>query len=79
MNFSKHASLIIAQMFNFLNLGFEGYKKIVYKGLRNPSLFIKSLGTDILYCTLIFTHKPLFYIFKNSSLAICIVQSKLLN
>jgi len=42
-NFSKPASPIIAQMFNFLNLGFEGYKKIAYKGLRNARLLSQAL------------------------------------
>ena len=42
-NFSKPASPIIAQMFNFLNLGFEGYKKIAYKGLRNARLLSRAL------------------------------------
>lgn len=30
-------------MFNFLNLGFEGYKKIAYKGLRNARLLSRAL------------------------------------
>ena len=30
-------------MFNFLNLGFEGYKKIAYKGLRNARMLSRAL------------------------------------
>lgn len=30
-------------MFNFLNLGFEGYKKIAYKDLRNARMLSKAL------------------------------------
>ena len=51
-NFSKPASPIIAQMFNFLNLGFEGYKKIAYKGLRNARLLSRALEkTYFTVCT----------------------------
>jgi glutamate decarboxylase len=42
-NFSKPAAPIIAQMFNFLNLGFEGYKKIAFKDLRNARLLSRAL------------------------------------
>ncbi|KAJ4466855.1 glutamate decarboxylase [Lentinula edodes] len=43
LNFSKPASPIIAQMFNFLNLGFEGYRKIAIKDLRNARLLSRAL------------------------------------
>ncbi|KDR72645.1 hypothetical protein GALMADRAFT_252808 [Galerina marginata CBS 339.88] len=43
LNFSKPAAPIIAQMFNFLNLGFEGYKKIAYKDLRNSRMLSRAL------------------------------------
>ena len=42
-NFSKPAAPVFAQMFNFLNLGFEGYKKIAYKDLRNARLLSRAL------------------------------------
>jgi len=44
-NFSKPAAPIIAQMFNFLNLGFEGYKKIAYKDLRNARMLSRALDS----------------------------------
>ncbi|EAU81406.1 glutamate decarboxylase [Coprinopsis cinerea okayama7 len=43
LNFSKPAAPVIAQMFNFLNLGFEGYRKIAYKDLRNARMLSKAL------------------------------------
>ncbi|KAF8799749.1 glutamate decarboxylase [Phlegmacium glaucopus] len=43
LNFSKPAAPVFAQMFNFLNLGFEGYKKIAYKDLRNARLLSRAL------------------------------------
>ncbi|KAF8157049.1 glutamate decarboxylase [Crassisporium funariophilum] len=45
LNFSKPASPIIAQMFNFLNLGFEGYQKIAYKDLRNARMLSRALDS----------------------------------
>ncbi|KAF8877197.1 pyridoxal phosphate-dependent transferase [Infundibulicybe gibba] len=42
-NFSKPAAPIISQMFNFLNLGFDGYKKIANKDLRNARLLSRAL------------------------------------
>ena len=33
----------MAQMFNFLNLGFEGYKNIASKDLRNARLLSRAL------------------------------------
>jgi glutamate decarboxylase len=32
-------------MFNFLNLGFEGYKKIAYKDLRNARMLSRALDS----------------------------------
>ncbi|KAF8908628.1 glutamate decarboxylase [Gymnopilus junonius] len=43
LNFSKPAAPVIAQMFNFLNLGFEGYKRIAYKDLRNARTLSRAL------------------------------------
>ncbi|KAF5336532.1 hypothetical protein D9611_006541 [Ephemerocybe angulata] len=43
LNFSKPAAPVIVQMFNFLNLGFEGYRKIAYKDLRNARMLSKAL------------------------------------
>jgi len=43
LNFSKPASPIVAQMFNFLNLGFEGYRRIALKDLKNARLLSRAL------------------------------------
>ncbi|KAF4616663.1 hypothetical protein D9613_008482 [Agrocybe pediades] len=43
LNFSKPAAPVIAQMFNFLNLGFDGYKKIAYKDLKNARMLSRAL------------------------------------
>jgi len=61
LNFSKPAAPIIAQMFNFLNLGFQGYRDVAFKDLRNARLLARALeGTGYfkvsmtlqLFCTL---------------------------
>ena len=62
LNFSKPAAPIIAQMFNFLNLGFQGYRDVAFKDLRNARLLARALeGTgyfkvsaalQLLNCTL---------------------------
>ncbi|KAL1750587.1 pyridoxal phosphate-dependent transferase [Schizophyllum commune] len=43
LNFSKPASPVFAQMFNFLNLGYNGYAKIAYKDLRNARMLARAL------------------------------------
>lgn len=43
MNFSKPVAPIVAQMYNFLNLGFEGYRKIAIKDLRNARTLSNAL------------------------------------
>ena len=43
LNFSKPAAPIISQMYNFLNLGVDGYTKIAIKDLRNARLLSRAL------------------------------------
>ncbi|KAF8621774.1 hypothetical protein AX15_007510 [Amanita polypyramis BW_CC] len=43
LNFSKPAAPVMAQMFNFLNLGFDGYKNVALKDLRNARLLSRAL------------------------------------
>ncbi|KAJ3572243.1 hypothetical protein NP233_g3221 [Leucocoprinus birnbaumii] len=45
LNFSKPAAPVIAQMYNFLNLGFEGYKRIASKDLRNARMLSRALDS----------------------------------
>jgi glutamate decarboxylase len=58
LNFSKPAAPVIAQMFNFLNLGFEGYKKIAYKDLRNSRMLSRALESTY-FTVLSNVHIPL--------------------
>ena len=43
LNFSKPAAPIVAQMYNFLNLGYEGYRRIAIKDLRNARMLSRAL------------------------------------
>lgn len=43
-NFSKPAAPIIGQMFNFLNLGVDGFKRIAVKDLRNARMLSRALN-----------------------------------
>ncbi|KAF9525236.1 pyridoxal phosphate-dependent transferase [Crepidotus variabilis] len=64
LNFSKPAAPVIAQMFNFLNLGFEGYQRIAYKDLRNARMLSNALDRTY-FKVLSNIHKP---VKKNFSL-----------
>ncbi|KAF7761444.1 hypothetical protein Agabi119p4_9436 [Agaricus bisporus var. burnettii] len=44
LNFSKPAAPIIGQMFNFLNLGVDGFKRIAVKDLRNARMLSRALN-----------------------------------
>ncbi|KAJ7885108.1 glutamate decarboxylase [Mycena olivaceomarginata] len=57
LNFSKPAAPIIAQMYNFLNLGFDGYRRIAIKDLRNARMLSRAL--EATYFTVFSNiHKP---------------------
>lgn len=62
LNFSKPAAPIISQMFNFLNLGFEGYRKIAIKDLRNARLLSRALESSYFKVSTI-APKALFFLF----------------
>ncbi|KAJ7033190.1 glutamate decarboxylase [Mycena alexandri] len=57
LNFSKPASPIIAQMYNFLNLGFDGYRRIAIKDLRNARMLSRALEATY-FKVLSNVHKP---------------------
>ncbi|EJD36278.1 glutamate decarboxylase [Auricularia subglabra TFB-10046 SS5] len=57
LNFSKPAAPIIAQMFNFLNLGYQGYRDVARKDLRNARLLSRALETTGYYKVLSNIHK----------------------
>ncbi|CAA7268399.1 unnamed protein product [Cyclocybe aegerita] len=58
LNFSKPAAPIIAQMFNFLNLGFDGYKKVAQKDLRNARMLARALESTY-FTVLSNIHRPI--------------------
>ncbi|KXN86662.1 Glutamate decarboxylase [Leucoagaricus sp. SymC.cos] len=58
LNFSKPAAPVIAQMYNFLNLGFEGYKAIAVKDLRNSRMLSRALENSY-FTVLSNIHTPL--------------------
>jgi glutamate/tyrosine decarboxylase-like PLP-dependent enzyme len=81
-NFSKPAAPVFAQMFNFLNLGFEGYKKIATKDLRNARLLSRALErTYFTVCVDLHVLETIVFYssnyFRNRFLAMYIVQSPL--
>ncbi|KAJ7597853.1 glutamate decarboxylase [Mycena floridula] len=57
LNFSKPVAPIVAQMFNFLNLGKEGYRKIASKDLRNARMLSRALENTY-FTVLSNIHKP---------------------
>ncbi|KAH7098660.1 glutamate decarboxylase [Auriculariales sp. MPI-PUGE-AT-0066] len=57
LNFSKPAAPILAQMYNFLNLGFQGYRDIAFKDLRNARLLSRALEGTKYYKVLSNIHK----------------------
>jgi glutamate decarboxylase len=58
LNFSKPAAPIIGQMFNFLNLGYNGFKRIAIKDLRNARMLSRALEATH-FKVLSSIHKPL--------------------
>ncbi|KAF8605688.1 glutamate decarboxylase [Ceratobasidium sp. AG-I] len=59
LNFSRSAAPIIGQFFNFLNLGFEGYRRIAQSDLRNARLLSRALELSGYFTVLSNIHKPL--------------------
>ncbi|KDQ06535.1 hypothetical protein BOTBODRAFT_39537 [Botryobasidium botryosum FD-172 SS1] len=59
LNFSRPAAPIIGQMFNFLNLGFEGYRRIALTDLKNARLLSRALELSGYYTVLSNIHRPL--------------------
>lgn len=58
LNFSRPAHPIIAQMFNFLNLGFEGYRNIALGDLKKARLLCRALEGSGYYEVLSDIHRP---------------------
>lgn len=49
LNFSRAASHVVAQYFNFLHLGVEGYRIVMHNALQNARLFSKTIEASGMY------------------------------
>ncbi|KAF7295125.1 Glutamate decarboxylase [Mycena indigotica] len=58
LNFSRPAAPIIAQYFNFLSLGFEGYRSVALNDLKNARLLSRALENSKYYTVLSDIHRP---------------------
>lgn len=58
LNFSRPAHPIIAQYYNFLHLGFEGYKAVALDDLKNARLLSRALENSGLFEVLSDIHRP---------------------
>ncbi|CAE6410228.1 unnamed protein product [Rhizoctonia solani] len=59
LNFSRSAAPIIGQFFNFLNLGFDGYRRIAQNDLLNARLLSRALERSGYFTCLSNIHRPL--------------------
>ncbi|KAG8893817.1 hypothetical protein FRB99_001693 [Tulasnella sp. 403] len=58
LNFSRPAAPVIAQMFNFLNLGFEGYQRLARVDLHNARVLSRALEASGFYKVVSEIHLP---------------------
>ncbi|SJL00144.1 related to glutamate decarboxylase [Armillaria ostoyae] len=58
LNFSRPAAHVIAQYFNFIHLGFEGYRTIALNDLANARLLSRALEKSGYYTVLSDIHRP---------------------
>ncbi|KAK7043692.1 glutamate decarboxylase gad1 [Paramarasmius palmivorus] len=58
LNFSRPAAPIIAQYFNLIHLGFEGYRNVALSDLRNARLLSRALEGSGYYTVLSDIHRP---------------------
>ncbi|KAG1843555.1 pyridoxal phosphate-dependent transferase [Suillus subalutaceus] len=58
LNFSRPAAPIIAQYFNFIHLGFEGYREVAKDDLENARLLSRALEKSGWYTVLSDIHRP---------------------
>jgi glutamate decarboxylase len=59
LNFSRPAHPIIAQYFNFLHLGFRGYREVALRDLQNARTLSRALEKTGFYTVLSDIHRPL--------------------
>lgn len=58
LNFSRPAAPVLAQYFNFLNLGYNGYRDIMLENLKNARLLSRALEMSGYYTVLSDIHRP---------------------
>ena len=58
LNFSRPAHPIIAQYFNFVHLGFEGFRNVALQDLKNARLLSRALEKSGLFVVLSDIHRP---------------------
>ncbi|SPO37649.1 related to GAD1 - glutamate decarboxylase [Pseudozyma flocculosa] len=59
LNFSRPAHPVIGQLFNFINLGFEGYRRVMQGDLQNARLLARALDMSGMYEVLSDIHHPI--------------------
>ena len=59
LNFSRPAHPIIAQYFNFLHLGFQGYRDVALTDLRNARTLSRALEKTGFFTVLSDIHRPI--------------------
>ncbi|KAG6840706.1 hypothetical protein C0991_004950 [Blastosporella zonata] len=59
LNFSRPAAPIIAQYFNFIHLGFEGYRAVALNDLKNARLLSRALEASKYYTVLSDIHRKI--------------------
>jgi len=59
LNFSRPAAPIIAQYFNFLHLGFEGYRVVGLADMKNARVFSRALEKTGYYTVLSDVHRAI--------------------
>lgn len=67
LNFSRPAHPIIAQYFNFIHLGFEGYRAVALDDLKNARLLSRALEKSGLFEVLSDIHRPVEGIAKGTN------------
>lgn len=58
LNFSRPAHPVIAQYFNFVHLGFEGYRNVALQDLKNARLLSRALEKSGSFTVLSDIHRP---------------------
>ena len=58
LNFSRPAAPILGQYFNFIHLGFQGYRRVALNDLKNARLLCRALEKSGYYTVLSDIHRP---------------------